>query len=96
MDKKEDWKLIEGSRYKIISIGGRDSCLETEGVFKGYATIGIEEAGLVIEQSTGQQADAQKKLRIVPLHAILAIDLLDAKEHESREEGKDASDHYYG
>ena len=49
MDKKEDWKLIEGSRYKIISIGGRDSSLETEGIFKGYATIGIEEAGLVIE-----------------------------------------------
>jgi hypothetical protein len=94
MDKKEDWKLIEGSRYRIISIGGRDSSLETEGIFKGYATIGIEEAGLVIDQSTDHGAD-QKKLRIVPLHAILAIDILDVKEHESSEE-KDTSDHYYG
>jgi len=94
MDKKEDWKLIEGSRYRIISIGGRDSSLETEGIFKGYATIGIEEAGLVIDQSTDPGAD-QKKFRIVPLHAILAIDILDVKEHESSEE-KDASDHYYG
>jgi hypothetical protein len=94
MDKKEDLKLSEGSRYKIISIGGRDSCLETEGIFKGYATIGIEEAGLVIEQSA-QEGTAQKKLRIIPLHAILAIDILDVKIHESNNE-KDLSDLYYG
>ena len=57
MDKKEDWKLIEGSRYKIISIGGRDSSLETEGMFQGYATIGIEEAGLVIELCKEQKEE---------------------------------------
>lgn len=95
MDKKEDWKPTEGSRYKIISIGGRDSSLETEGIFKGYATIGIEEVGLIIERSVGQ-TDSEGQLRIVPLHAILAIDILDAKEHEQKEEGKDLGHHYYG
>jgi hypothetical protein len=95
MDRKEDWKLIEGSRYKIISIGGRDSSLETEGIFRGYATIGIEEAGLVIEQGTGQK-DNEEKLRIVPLHAILAIDVLDVKHREGRNEEKEPSSHYYG
>ncbi len=95
MDKKEDWKLIEGSRYKIISIGGRDSSLETEGIFKGYATIAIEEAGLVIQVSTGDQ-DPVEKLRIVPLHAILAIDVLDVKHHEGKSEDKEPSGHYYG
>ncbi|HWR64292.1 MAG TPA: hypothetical protein VN365_07820 [Candidatus Thermoplasmatota archaeon] len=95
MDKKEDWKLIEGSRYKIISIGGRDSSLETEGVFLGYATIGIEEAGLVIELSKEQKEESEK-LRIVPLHAILAIDVLDVKPHEGKDEEKEPSGHYYG
>jgi hypothetical protein len=95
MDKKEDWKLIEGSRYKIISIGGRDSSLETEGVFRGYATIGIEEAGLVIELST-EHNDGTEKIRIVPLHAILAIDVLDVKPHEGKDEEKEPSGHYYG
>jgi hypothetical protein len=95
MDKKEDWKLIEGSRYKIISIGGRDSSLETEGIFKGYATIGIEEAGLVIELRTEHEKSGDK-LRIVPLHAILAIDVLDAKQYERRDEDKEPSSHYYG
>jgi hypothetical protein len=95
MDKKEDWKLTEGSRYKIISIGGRDSSLETEGIFKGYATIGIEEAGLVIELCK-EHEDSGEKQRIVPLHAILAIDVLDAKQHESKDEDKEPSGHYYG
>ncbi|MCU0850810.1 MAG: hypothetical protein MUC80_06000 [Candidatus Thermoplasmatota archaeon] len=95
MEKKEDWKLIEGSRYKIISIGGRDSSLETEGVFRGYATIGIEEAGLVIEQATEHQGESEK-VRIVPLHAILAIDVLDVKPHEGKDEEREPSGHYYG
>lgn len=95
MEKKEDWKLIEGSRYKILSIGGRDSTLETEGIFRGYATIGIEEAGLVIELRAGP-ADKDEQLRIVPLHAILAIDVLDVKHHEGHAEDKEPSGHYYG
>jgi hypothetical protein len=95
MDKKEDWKLIDGSRYKIISIGGRDSSLETEGIFRGYATIGIEEAGLVIELRTMPESTGEK-LRIVPLHAILAIDVLDVKQHEGTDEDKEPSGHYYG
>jgi hypothetical protein len=69
--------------------------LETEGIFRGYATIAIEEAGLVIETQSGQQGD-DEKLRIVPLHAILAIDVLDIKQHESRVEDKEPSGHYYG
>ena len=95
MDKKEDWKLIEGSRYKIISIGGRDSSIETEGIFKGYATIGIEEAGLVIDLCP-EHDKSEEKLRIVPLHAILLIDVLDAKKHERKDEDRELSGHYYG
>lgn len=95
MDKKEDWKLIEGSRYKIISIGGRDCSLETEGIFKGYATIGIEEAGLVMELRSEKEARAEK-LRIIPLHAILAIDILDIKQREGKDEDREPSSHYYG
>jgi hypothetical protein len=94
MNKKEDSKLTEGSRYKIISIGGRDSSLETEGVFLGYASIGIDEAGLLIEMGASH-GESKGKLRIVPLHAILAIDVLDVKEHGETEEGKEP-EHYYG
>jgi len=94
MNKKEEMKLTEGSSYKVISIGGRDIALETEGVFKGFASIGVDEGGLQIELGE-RHGDMQGKIRIVPLHAILAIDILDAKEDEKKEDSKDTN-HYYG
>jgi hypothetical protein len=94
MNKKKEFKLTEGSRYRIISIGGRDATLETEGVFKGFASLGIEEAGLEMELSK-THGEMQGKIRIVPLHAILAIDVLDIIEHEKKDDVKDMN-HYYG
>ena len=94
MTKKDELKLTEGSRYKVISIGGRDIALETEGVFKGFASIGIDEGGMQIELSE-HHGDMQGKIRIVPLHAILAIDILDAKKDDKKDDSKDTN-HYYG
>ena len=94
MSKKEELKLIVGSRYKVISIGGKDIALETEGIFKGFAFIGIDEGGLQIEHGECH-GDMQGKIRIVPLHAILAIDILDAKADDKKEDSKDTN-HYYG
>ena len=94
MKKKEEMILIEGSRYKVISIGGRDNTLETEGVFKRFASIGIDEGGVVIELGDNH-GEMKGKMRIVPLHAILAIDILDIKEHDKKDDDKETS-HYYG
>ena len=93
MDKKEEFKLTEGSCYRIISIGGKDMSLETEGFFKGFATIGIDEIGLIIIMSDFHR-DMKGKTRIVPLHAILAIDVLDEKEDIKNEDNK-IDNHYY-
>lgn len=92
MNKKDDFKLIEGSRYTIISIGGRDCSLETDGVFRGYAGIGIDEAGLLMEL-TSQDKEAAK-LRIIPLHAILAIDVYDVHDGGKEEEKKETNLYY--
>ena len=94
MTKKDELKLTEGSRYKVISIGGRDVALETEGVFKGFASIGIDEGGMQIELSE-RHGDMQGKIRIVALHAILAIDILDAKKDDKKDDSRDTN-HYYG
>lgn len=93
MNKKKTVKLTEGSKYRILSISGRDSTLQSEGVFKGYATMGIDEGGLILELGENH-GDMQGKTRIVPLHAVLAIDILDEKEHEGKDDIKDA-DHSY-
>ena len=94
MNKKEDMKLTEGSRYKIISIGGKDNPLETEGIFRGYANLSIDEGGLLMELGN-KHGDLQGKTRIVPMHAVLAIDILDIKEDDKKDVIKDTN-HYYG
>ncbi len=93
MNNKEEFKLTEGSRYKIISISGRENALETIGVFKGFATIGLEEAGLQIELDENH-GEMKGIIRIVPLHAILAIDILNAKEIDIKEDTKDTHQFY--
>ena len=43
----------------------------------------------------GSHGDMQGKIRIVPLHVILLIDVLDAKENEKKDDTKEMS-HYVG
>lgn len=94
MNKEKKMELTEGSVYKITSLGSRDHLLETEGVFKGFISIGVDETGLLMELSKSHGTMAGK-IRIVPLHVILLIDVLDAKEDERREDYKGMT-HYVG
>ena len=92
MKNKRGIQLTEGSRYKVLSVGAKDTLMETEGVFRGYATLGIDEVGICIEQ---RARGRKKSLRIIPLHAILAIDVLSEAKRNVEKESKEA-EHYYG
>jgi hypothetical protein len=87
-------ELTEGSIYKITSLGGRDKLLETEGTFKGFINIGVDETGLLMELNENH-GEMIGKIRIVPLHVILLIDVLDAKTNEKKDDSKEMS-HYVG
>lgn len=84
MSKKADMELTRGSEYKIISIGGRDHMLESKGIFEGYASVSMDEIGLLMKLDK-THGDMDDKIRIVPLHAILAIDVLDAKPDDNQD-----------
>jgi len=96
IDGKEEKKLelTEGSIYKITSLGSRDTIIETEGVFKGLITVGVDETGVLMElgESHGEMAG---KNRIIPMPFILLIDVLDAKENEKKDDYKGMA-HYVG
>ncbi len=94
MIAEKKMELTEGSTYKISSLGARDSILETEGMFKGFISIGVDETGLLMKlsKSHGKMAG---KIRIIPLHVILLIDVLDAKENQTKDDYKGIS-HYVG
>jgi hypothetical protein len=66
----------------------------TEGTFKGFISIGVDETGLLMElsKSHGEMAG---KVRIVPLHVLLLIDVLSAKEDEKKDDDRGVS-HYVG
>ena len=92
--EKDKLELTEGSIYKITTLGGRDKPFETEGTFQGFISIGVDETGLLIKLSKSHGAMAGK-IRIIPLHVILLIDVIEVKENSKKEEYKGMS-HYVG
>ncbi len=67
--------LTKGSRYRIESMETRDHTKITKGIFRGYATIGPDDA-LVIELDESHQ-ELKGKLRLIPLHVILSVDVME-------------------
>ena len=88
MSKKAEMEVTVGSEYKIMSLGGKENILESEGIFEGYATVGMDEIGLLMRLNE-KHGDMNGKIRIVPLHVILAIDVLDAKPNRKKEDSKE-------
>ncbi len=67
--------LTKGSRYRVESMETRDRTKITKGIFRGYATIGPDDA-LVLELDESHQ-ELKGKLRLIPLHVILSVDVLE-------------------
>ena len=94
MNKEKKMELTEGSVYKVTSLGSRDSLIETEGTFRGFITIGVDETGLLMELGA-RHGESVGKTRIVPLHVILLIDIVNIKENQQKDDYK-GMDHYVG
>ena len=77
--------LTKGSRYRITSMETRDRPLLTHGVFRGYAAIAPDD-GICMELDASH-AELAGKVRIIPSHMIIAIDVVEQAE-EKREKEK--------
>ena len=93
MPQKRDDALVltPGSLYRIKSLESRDKPMETVGVFKGYAALAHDTA-LVMELGNGED---KGKLRLIPSHMIICIDVLKA-EKETQEKESETNAVYYG
>lgn len=67
--------LTKGSRYRIESMETRERTKVTKGIFRSFATIGPDDA-IVMELDDSHQ-EMKGKLRMIPLHVILAVDVLE-------------------
>ena len=76
-------QLTLGSTYRIRSLASREAILETVGTFRGVVGLGSIDA-IAMEVAEG---DMKGKLRIIPTHMVVAVDILEAVKKE--EEAKD-------
>jgi hypothetical protein len=93
MAVKEIEEMITiGSRYRIVSTGGDDKPLVSMGEFRGYAAFSNETALVLrLDGSNGQEVG---RIRFLPYHAIVAIDVLELAPKKVQEE-KDDNRVYY-
>jgi len=76
--------LTKGSRYRITSMETRDRPLITHGLFRGYAAIGPDD-GICVELDASH-AEIAGKIRIIPCHMIIAIDVVEQAEEKKEKE----------
>ncbi len=93
MKKKPELELTKGSEYKIYSLSSRNSTMESVGIFKGYTAIGSDEAGFLLQLNHTNENDSI--MRIIPLHAVLAIDVIKAEPKDTEKEDTEIP-HYVG
>jgi hypothetical protein len=94
MKKKPELELTKGSEYKIYSLSSRNSTMESVGIFKGYTAIGSDEIGFLLKLNHSEQ-DNDGIMRIIPLHAVLAIDVIKVEPKDTEKEDTEIP-HYVG
>ena len=86
--------LSPGSVYKIKSLESKEKPLLSHGIFMGYAAIGHDE-GVCIELDSSHK-ELAGKIRVIPAHMILAIDIIEVAKKEEEEEKEDSTYRSYG
>ncbi len=84
MKKNEEIVLTEGSKYRVKSLEAKDKPMVTHGIFKGYTAIGSNE-GICIELDESYK-DAAGRLRDIPTHMNLSIDVIKVKKEKDKKE----------
>ncbi|MCI4334091.1 MAG: hypothetical protein L3K04_00410 [Thermoplasmata archaeon] len=91
--KRPAISLTQGSRVRVHSAGSREEPMVSVGVFRGLVSVGGENSlALELEAEKGEK----ERVRLVPLSAIFAIDILLAvkAEEEKRVDPGTASGYF--
>jgi hypothetical protein len=91
--KKPAIALTNGSRIRIRSAGTRDDALVSTGAFRGLVSVGGDNS-IAIELSEGAKEE-KGLIRLIPLNAVLAIDVLEAAKPEEEKRADPAASQAY-
>jgi hypothetical protein len=92
--KKPAIVLTSGSKVRVRSAGTRDEALVSNGVFRGLVSVGGDNS-LAIELDDSVREE-KGRIRLIPLNALLAVDVLEAvKVEEEKRADTAASPGYF-
>ncbi len=92
--KKPSIVLTAGSKVRIRSAGSRDEALVSTGVFRGLVSVGGDNS-LAVELDDSVREE-KGRIRLIPLNALLALDVLEAvKPEEEKRTDPSASPGYF-
>ncbi len=91
--KKPAIALTNGSRIRIRSAGTRDDALVSTGLFRGLVSVGGDNS-IAIELGEGTKEE-KGLVRLIPLNAVLAIDVLEAAKPEEEKRADPAASQAY-
>ena len=85
--------LTKGSKYRIESLESREKTILTHGEFLGFTMMGnIDGIAMRLDASHSELAG---KVRIIPSHMIVSLDVVEAKKAEPEEKKKTTEPHFY-
>jgi hypothetical protein len=85
--KKPTINLSPGSKIRVRSAGTRDEALLSHGAFRGLVSVGGENS-LALELDDAVKEE-KGRIRLIPLNAILAVDILEAAKPVEEEKRAD-------
>jgi len=91
--KKPSIVLTAGSKVKVRSAGTRDDALVSTGVFRGLVSVGGDNS-LAVELD-GTVKEEKGKIRLIPLNAMLALDVLEAAKAEEEKRSDPGAPGYF-
>ena len=92
--KRPSIALVPGSRVRVRSAGPNEEAIDSVGLFRGLVSIGGDNS-LAIELE-GAGGDEKGRIRLVPVPALLAVDILEAAkpEEEKRSDSNQAPGYF--
>ena len=91
--KRPPIALVPGSHVRVRSAGPDDQAIDSTGLFRGLVSIGGD-SSLAIE--LGGSGEEKGRIRLIPLAALYAIDILEAAkpEEEKRSDPNQAAGYF--
>jgi hypothetical protein len=86
--KRAPITLTPGSRVRVRSAGPDDQAIESTGTFRGLVSIGGD--NIMAIELDGSGGEEKGRIRLVPIPALLAIDILEVAKAEEEKRAEPA------